>query len=265
MPDIEEGDGRREGEPLERVAVVLLHVDRGRRPVTLEPVGRETLARPAAAPKAAAGRAPSRERMKRGRDSAGSARWRRRRTRTAATAPGRRCLRPRRCPRAWRFAAATRGRRNRAAPSRAGRARPPEPGASASGVTTKKPTLPSICRLSRKTVRSTSQRPRRLTRRWCWRLGGERRSRQRRRVEHGLARARLEARLQGDLLMRAIELPEAEPGGEGDAGERREQRQRGADVGARRRRGGGAQIGRHKGPVVVTSTTADHNRRRWAS
>jgi hypothetical protein len=43
----------------------------------------------------------------------------------------------------------------------------PEPGISASGVTTKKPTLPSIWRLSRKTVRSASQRPRRLTRRWC--------------------------------------------------------------------------------------------------
>src|SRR5436190_14951992 len=39
MPDIEEGEGRREGEPLERVAVVLLHVARRRRPVTLEPVG----------------------------------------------------------------------------------------------------------------------------------------------------------------------------------------------------------------------------------
>jgi hypothetical protein len=43
------------------------------------------------------------------------------------------------------------------------------------------------------------------------RLGGERRARQRRAVERGLARTRLEARLQGDLLVGAIELPDAEP------------------------------------------------------
>src|SRR6185436_14535606 len=40
MPDIEEGDASREGEPLEGIAVVLLHVGGRRRPVAQQAVGR---------------------------------------------------------------------------------------------------------------------------------------------------------------------------------------------------------------------------------
>ena len=252
MPDIEEGDAGREGEPLEGVAVVLLHVDGRRRPVARRGRRPARPERPAARPRAAAASSPvsrANEAMSRfcrigplaapansnSRDGAGAT------MPSTATMPCGRGRAP-----AARCAIGEVARRPAALDEHA-----PEPASSASGVTTKKPTLPSIWRLSRKTVRSASQRPRRPTRRWCCAsaAAGDRASDA---ASSAGSRARA-SRLACSAIFwcRAIELPEAEPRREGDAGERREQRSRRRRAPALRRRAR-ERADVHEEPAAVT-------------
>jgi hypothetical protein len=74
--------------------------------------------------------------------------------------------------------------------------------------------------LSRKIVRSATQRPWTTTLRCCCERAASALPRERRGVERRLVRARLEARLQRELLVGAVELPDAEPRRERDAGDR---------------------------------------------
>ena len=208
MPDIQDDDDRGQSEPLEGVAVMLLDVGGQRGRAANESVGGRRPDRPAAPPRAAAGRGPSRGRRRKIEILPDRDRWSRSRTRRASAGAGRPCPRPSTRP----GGVATSARRRPVGEV----ARQPAaldedgtlPSSSAIGVTTTKPTRPSIGRLSRNTVRSGSQRPLSATR-------GTAASRPRRRrgraTGHRAAAsaARVQRCLPLELLRRAIELPQA--------------------------------------------------------
>ncbi len=255
MPDIEEDDARRDGEPLDRVAVVLLDVGRRRRPVANQTVGRgaglvllhhrerQQVKARLAGERSDVEILPDRPARRIG--ELEQARRRRRDDAGDGDEPGRR-----------------RDRRQRGAIGEVARdpaalrpaPRPMTP-PSASGVTTKKPTLPSICRLSRKTVRSSSQRPWRTTRRKCCASAAPAIAGERCAIERRLGRACFEARLERVLLRRAIELPEAEARGEQGRGDGGQQDQRAAPAPAAPGHAGrGDRALAHQEPARVATT-----------
>ena len=220
MPDIEEGDARRDGEPLERIAVVLLHVG-GRRAASAR--SRPSAAAPARVvlqrPRAAAGRGRSRARTKRCRDFAGSGR--------CAAAPNSNS----RDGDGGDDAFDRRRRRSASTAAAARRARLKLRGAQPRWTSTARPEavererrddeeadlavhLPVVEEDGPLGEPAAAQHDAAIV----LRLGVGRRARQRRGVERRLARARLEAAPASAILLGgAIELPEAEAGGERDA------------------------------------------------